>query len=106
MSKEAIDSVRRVLDIHRDTRLAMSAEYLSSAYRNLSVAADRIAELEAENAGLRIPQRWRGMTKPQATLTVDEAMEVMQEWDILHTTHGHQPWDTLRAMLNTKAKIP
>jgi hypothetical protein len=48
MSKEAIESVRRVLDIHRDTRLAMPKEYLSSAYRNLSVASEYIKELEAQ----------------------------------------------------------
>jgi hypothetical protein len=52
MSKEAINSVRRVLDIHRDTRVAMPKDYLGIAYRNLSVAEDRIAELEAENARL------------------------------------------------------
>jgi hypothetical protein len=54
MSKEALDSVRRVLDIHRDTRLAMPKEYLSSAYRNLSVAADRIKELEDELKKVRV----------------------------------------------------
>ena len=53
MSKEAINAVRKVLDIHRDTRVPMPAEYMNSAYRNLSVVEKLIVELEAENARLR-----------------------------------------------------
>jgi hypothetical protein len=48
----------------------------------------------------RVAVEWV-LEKAQRGLTVEEAMEAVQEWDAMHAT-VYQSWDALRAILTAK----